>query len=73
MAFVRSYPVKDRNGDQLTIYEFHDRRFVRKVRRLKLCTGEAVQKIGSDLVVIGTGERLGPVQGDSQPKSAMLW
>ena len=73
MAFVRSYPVKDRNGDQLTIYEFRDRRFVRKVRRLKLCTGEAVQKIGSDLVVIGTGERLELVHGDSQPKPAMLW
>ena len=71
MAFVRSFPVKDRNGDQLTIYEFHDRRFVRKIRRLKLCTGEAVQRIGNDLVVTGTGERLEPVRCNSQQKSAM--
>jgi hypothetical protein len=71
VAFVRSFPVKDRNGDQLTIYEFHDRRFVRKVRRLKLCTGEAVQRIGNDLVVIGTGERLEPVRCNLPQKSAM--
>jgi hypothetical protein len=58
VAFVRMYPVTDRNGDQLTLYEFQDRRFVRKVRRLKLCSGETVQKCGKELVVIGTGERL---------------
>lgn len=65
MAFVRSYPVKDQNGDQLTLYEFQERRFVRKVRRLKLCTGETVQRFGDDLIVIGTGERLEPVEFNS--------
>ena len=58
MAVVRTIPVTDRNGDQLTVYEFHDRRFLRKVRKMKLCTGEPVQQFDGELVVIGTGERL---------------
>ena len=61
MAIVRSIPVTDRNGDQLTVYEFHDRRFLRKVRKMKLCTGESVQLREDQLYVIGTGERLIPV------------
>ena len=71
MAFVRMYPVKDRNGDQLTLYEFQDRRFVRKVRRLKLCSGETVQRCGKDLVVIGTGERLELVDACLQRAAAV--
>ena len=66
VAFVREYPVTDRNGDQLTLYEFQDRRFIKKVRRLKLCSGEAVQRIGKELVVIATGERLELDEADSQ-------
>lgn len=62
MAFVRTFPVTDRNGDQLTVYEFQDRRFLKKVRRLKLCTGETVRHIDGDLIVLGTGERLIPVE-----------
>jgi len=58
VAVVRTIPVTDRNGDQLTVYEFHDRRFLRKVRKMKLCTGEPVQQFDGELVVIGTGERL---------------
>ena len=58
MAVVRTIPVTDRNGDQLTVYEFQDRRFLRKVRKLKLCTGETVRQIEGELVVLGTGERL---------------
>ena len=61
MAIVRTFPVTDRNGDQLTVYEFHDRRFLKKVRRMKLCTGEAIQMVEDRLVVIGTGEQLTPV------------
>ena len=72
MAFVRRIPVKDRNGDQLTVYEFHDRRFIRKVRRLKLCSGEGVQIVGDELIVIGTGERLEPVESNSRSVVAML-
>jgi hypothetical protein len=53
--------VTDRNGDQLTVYEFHDRRFLRKVRRMKLCTGETVQQFDGELIVVGTGEQLTPV------------
>jgi hypothetical protein len=59
---VRSIPVLDANGDQFTLYEFQDRRFLRKVRRMKLCTGETVEQLGDELVVIGTGERLCPVK-----------
>jgi hypothetical protein len=72
VAFVRRIPVKDRNGDQLTVYEFHDRRFIRKVRRLKLCSGEGVQIVGDELIVIGTGERLEPVESNSRSVVAML-
>ena len=72
MAFVRRIPVKDRNGDQLTVYEFHDRRSIRKVRRLKLCSGEGVQIVGDELIVIGTGERLEPVESNSRSVVAML-
>jgi hypothetical protein len=60
MGLVRKIPVKDRNGDQFTLYEFQDRRFLRKVRRLKLETGEIVQEIDGALVVTGTGETLTP-------------
>jgi hypothetical protein len=55
---VRTIPVIDRNGDQFTLYEFHDRRFLRKVRRMKLETGELVQEVDGALVVVGTGEQL---------------
>lgn len=58
VGLVRTIPVIDRNGDQFTLYEFHDRRFLRKVRRMKLETGELVQEIDGVLVVIGTGETL---------------
>jgi hypothetical protein len=59
---VRSIAVTDRNGDQLTVYEFQDRRFASKVRRLRLCSGEGVHRMGDELIVIGTGERLEPVE-----------
>ena len=58
MSYVRSIPVTDVNGADLTVYEFHDRRFLRKVRRLKLCTGETVESREGGLVVAKTGERL---------------
>ena len=58
MGFVRTIPVRGENGDELQVYEFQDRRFLRKVRRLKLCTGEAVQHLDGQLVVTATGERL---------------
>ena len=45
--------------------------FVRKVRRLKLCTGETVQRIGTDLVVIGTGKRLELVESRSRRAAAV--
>lgn len=61
LSRVRSIAVRDANGDQLTVYEFRDRRFLRKVRRMKLCTGEMVELDGNGFVIIGTGERLTPV------------
>jgi hypothetical protein len=60
VAIVRTIPVRDANGDEFTLYEFQDRRFIRKVRRWKLCTGETVHMIGDQLVVAGTGETLVP-------------
>jgi hypothetical protein len=53
--------VRDANGDDFTVYEFQDRRFLRKVRRLKLCTGEAVEEVDGKLRIAATGERLQPL------------
>lgn len=59
MSYVRSIPVAAANGDRLTVYEFRDRRFLTKVRRYKLCTGEAVTPAEADtFTVLGTGEEL---------------
>lgn len=59
MSYVRSIPVTDANGDQLTLYEFQERRFIKKVRRLNLDTGELVEAIGANsFVIVATGERL---------------
>jgi hypothetical protein len=57
--FQRGIPVRDANGDELTVYEFHERRFLRRVRRMKLCTGEPVEAVDENVfVLIGTGEKL---------------
>lgn len=61
MGLVRKIPVKDRNGDEFILYEFQDRRFLRKVRRWKLETGETVEQLGNRLIVAATGETLVPV------------
>jgi hypothetical protein len=53
--------VRDGNGDEVTVYEFQDRRFLRKVSRMKLETGELVQLVAGSLVVVKTGERLEPI------------
>lgn len=64
MAYVRSIPVLDENGAELTVYDFRDRRFVWNVRRMKLCTGEAVERTAVDtFIVVSTGEELLQVQG----------
>ena len=60
MGCVRTIQVTDRNGDAFTLYEFQDRRFLKKVRRMKLETGEVVREIDGALVVVGTGETLVP-------------
>jgi hypothetical protein len=60
MGLVRKIPVTDRNGDQFTLYEFHDRRFLKTVRRMKLETGELVREVDGALFVVGTGETLTP-------------
>jgi len=61
VGFVRTISVRDGNGDEVTVYEFQDRRFLRKVCRMKLETGELVQVVGGSLVVVETGEKLEPV------------
>ena len=58
MGILRKIAVTDRHGDEFTVYEFHDRRFLRKVRMMKLCTGEIVEQRGDQLVIAKTGERL---------------
>lgn len=58
MGFVRTIPVRDANGDEFTVYEFRDRRLLRKVRRMKLDTGELVDLVNGTLVIAETGEKL---------------
>jgi len=55
---VRAIPVVDGKGDQLTVYEFEDGRFVTKTRKLKLDTGEVVKRLDGDTFVLASGERL---------------
>lgn len=55
----KSIPVVDANGDRFTVYEFGERRFLRPVRRLKLCTGELVEYVDqATFAIADTGERL---------------
>lgn len=58
MSRVRAIPVVDGKGDQLTVYEFEDGRFVTKTRKLKLDTGEVVKRLDGDTFVLASGERL---------------
>jgi hypothetical protein len=58
VSYVRSIPVRDESGADLTVYEFHDRRFLKRVRRMKLCTGEMVEADSDGFVIIATGEKL---------------
>ena len=60
MSYVRSIPVVDARGAEVTVYEFHDRRFLKRVRRMKLCTGELVVESGDGFVIVATGEKLVP-------------
>ncbi len=59
MGVVRVIPVVDSNGDELTVYELHERRFLKTVRRMKLCTGELVEALDENTFHLPTtGERL---------------
>lgn len=59
-------PVRGEHGEELTLYEFEDRRFLGKVRRFKLCTGEKVQLAIGAFVVVGTGDRLTLLKGSAK-------
>jgi hypothetical protein len=58
VSSAQGLPVTDEKGDELTVYEFSDRRFLSKVRRFKLCTGELVEAKGDGFVIVDTGETL---------------
>lgn len=64
MTYVGSIRVRDANGIDLALHEFRDRVFLRKVRRMKLETGEIVQEIEGQLIIVGTGEKLERVGSD---------
>ena len=57
MTACRSIPVRDGNGYQLSDYEFRDRRFLRRIRRLELCTGELVMQLDQATFAIAATER----------------
>lgn len=58
MGLVRVIAVRDSHGDTFQLFEFHDRRFLRSRRRMKLETGEAVEEVDGALIVASTGEAL---------------
>ena len=60
MEFVRAIPVRDESGADLLMYEFEEQRFLRKVRRFALCTGEGVEQSGKSFKIAATGEKLVP-------------
>ena len=63
MSLVREIPVKDANGDELMLYEFEHRRFLAKIRRFKLSTGELVEvNCKESFVIPATGERLSRIR-----------
>ena len=58
---VKTIPVVDGNGDELTLYEVRERGTLFGLlprRRLVLGSGEAVVKTGNGFVVVATGEEL---------------
>ena len=59
-SIAKAIPVRDGNGDELTLYEFQDWRYFSEEHRLKLCTGELVESVddGATFQVVGSGERL---------------
>jgi len=65
MGIVRTFPVIDANGDRFTVFELRERRSLRFVRRLKLCTGEPVAMLGDRLVIESSGEELERVTDDN--------
>ena len=64
MGLVRSIRVRDANGDELIVYEIRVRKWLRTVRRMKLCTGEHVEPLDDETFVLpATGEKLVRVGG----------
>lgn len=62
---LTAIPVRDANGDELTLYEFQDARYLTRVRKLKLCTGELAETVDKNTFqVIATGELLSRIHGD---------
>ncbi len=56
---MQSIPVADANGGHMTVYEFRDRRFLARVRRFELDTGEVVEPAEPDTFrIVTTGEEL---------------
>jgi hypothetical protein len=65
---IRSIPVRDANGDALTLFEYLERqatatrlgaRFTRQERKFSLCTGEAAEPLdGATFILVGKSEKL---------------
>jgi hypothetical protein len=63
VSLVNSIPVRDANGDQIVVYEFHEWRFLQKVRSFKLDTDERVEQLDEDTFVLASGEKLTRLTG----------
>ena len=59
MNYVRSIQVTNSQGDELTLHEFVERRFLTKRLQVKLDTGELVSQVDDQTFrIVATGEML---------------
>ena len=72
---IRTIPVRDANGTQLTLFEFQQSvqrrgmfglRFTAKRRRMQLDTGEAVDYVNETTFKLATGEKLRRVTAEDE-------
>jgi len=57
--YVRSIQVTNSQGDELTLHEFVERRFLTKRLQVKLDTGELVSQVDDQTFrIVATGEML---------------
>jgi len=63
MEYAGRITVEDVQGKRFQVHEFRGRRFLKRVRKFVLESGEAVRKIDFDNYEVGNGRRLVRIDG----------